>query len=111
MDKDHIEKQGGQGVGARVARKEDARHLHGKGRFVADIAMPGLQEVAFLRSPMAHARLLALHKPQGLEHAVIGRDDMHGALDIVADSAFPSYQPSAQPPLAAGKVRFVGEPI
>lgn len=111
MDKDHIEKEGGQGVGARVARKEDARHLHGKGRFVADIAMPGLQEVAFLRSPMAHARLLALHKPEGLEHAVIGRGDMPGALDIVADSAFPSYQPSAQPPLASGKVRFVGEPI
>ncbi|MGT2491706.1 hypothetical protein ACU4GD_17160 [Cupriavidus basilensis] len=34
-----------------MARKEDARHLHGKGRFVADIAMPGLQEVAFLRVP------------------------------------------------------------
>ncbi|MGT2491705.1 hypothetical protein ACU4GD_17155 [Cupriavidus basilensis] len=29
----------------------------------------------------------------------------------MADSAFPSYQPSAQPPLASGKVRFVGEPI
>ena len=36
-----------QGIGARVQRKEDARHLHGKGHFVADITMPGLSEDAF----------------------------------------------------------------
>src|SRR5207245_2489000 len=39
------------------------------------------------------------------------REDMTAARDIVADSAFPSYQPSAQAPLASGKVRFVGEPV
>ncbi|SPD56691.1 Xanthine dehydrogenase, molybdenum binding subunit apoprotein (fragment) (plasmid) [Cupriavidus taiwanensis] len=42
---------------------------------------------------------------------MIVREDMTAASDIVADSAFPSYQPSAQPPLASGKVRFVGEPV
>ncbi|HEY4072819.1 MAG TPA: xanthine dehydrogenase family protein molybdopterin-binding subunit [Herbaspirillum sp.] len=105
------EQDGRQGVGARVLRKEDARHLHGKGRFVADISMPGLQEVAFLRSPMAHARLNGLHKPKGHEDAVIFREDMTTSKDIVADSAFPSYKESAQPPLASGKVRFVGEPV
>ncbi|CAG9187001.1 xanthine dehydrogenase family protein molybdopterin-binding subunit [Cupriavidus pinatubonensis] len=111
MEPNHSEEGRGQGVGARVARREDARHLHGKGRFVADIAMPDLQEVAFLRSPVAHARLLAVTKPQGLAASVIVREDMPEAKDIVADSAFPSYQPSAQPPLASGKVRFVGEPV
>ena len=30
----------GQGIGARVLRKEDARHLHGRGRFVSDMVMP-----------------------------------------------------------------------
>ena len=111
MDSNHSEIGRGQGVGARVARKEDARHLHGKGRFVADIAMPDLQEVAFLRSPVAHARLVSIKKPDQHAADVILRDDMQGALDIVADSAFPSYKQSAQPPLASGKVRFVGEPI
>ncbi|QQX88079.1 xanthine dehydrogenase family protein [Cupriavidus necator] len=111
MEPDHSEGGRGQGVGARVARKEDARHLHGKGRFVADIAMPDLQEVAFLRSPVAHARLLSVTKPARHEQAVIVREDMAAARDIVADSAFPSYQPSAQAPLASGKVRFVGEPV
>lgn len=111
MEPNHSLEGRGQGVGARVARKEDARHLHGKGRFVADIAMPDLQEVAFLRSPVAHARLLSVIKPQALAASVIVREDMQGAKDIVADSAFPSYKPSAQPPLASGKVRFVGEPV
>src|SRR5205085_821679 len=44
---------GGQGIGARVRRKEDARHLHGRGSFVSDMMLPGQSEVAFLRSPVA----------------------------------------------------------
>ncbi len=44
------------GVGASLLRKEDDRHLRGRGQFVADIALRGTQEVVFLRSPHAHAR-------------------------------------------------------
>lgn len=46
-----------QGIGVRVPRKEDARHLHGRDRFVSDMILPGQSEVAFLRSPIAHGRL------------------------------------------------------
>ncbi|SDV46322.1 xanthine dehydrogenase family protein molybdopterin-binding subunit [Chitinasiproducens palmae] len=99
------------GVGARVRRREDERHLHGRGRFVADYTFPDLQEVAFLRSPVAHARIVRIGKPQGKAAQVIVRADMHGATDIVADSSLPSYKPSAHPPLAHEKVRFVGEPV
>ena len=53
-----------QGIGARVARKEDARHLHGRGNFVSDMIMPGQQEVAFLRSPVAHGRVKRVGKPR-----------------------------------------------
>ena len=98
-------------IGDRVARKEDARHLHGQGRFVADFSMPGLQEVAFLRSPVAHARISGISKPAGLEKQVIIRADMQGAADIVAESTLPGYKRSGHPPLAAGKVRFAGEPV
>ncbi|HYP82753.1 xanthine dehydrogenase family protein molybdopterin-binding subunit [Variovorax sp.] len=101
----------GQGVGARVLRKEDARHLHGKGNFVADMSMPGLSEVAFLRSPLAHATIVAARLPAQDAERVILREAMADARDIVADSTLPTYQRSAQPPLAAGKVRFVGEPV
>lgn len=101
----------GQGVGARVERKEDARHLHGRGQFVADMSMPQLSEVAFLRSPFAHARIIGTRLPeQGAERIVL-REAMSDALDIAAESSLPSYQSSAQPPLASGKVRFVGEPV
>ena len=99
-----------QGIGARVQRKEDARHLRGKGNFVADMSMPGLCEVAFARSPLAHARITAIGIPASLEGNVFARDHMD-ARDIVADSTLPTYQSSAQPPLAHGKVRFVGEPV
>jgi len=99
------------GVGARVRRREDERHLHGKGRFVADYSFPDLQEVAFLRSPVAHARILRIGKPRQHADSVVTRADMHNASDIVADSSLPTYKPSSHPPLAAGKVRFVGEPV
>lgn len=99
------------GVGARVRRREDERHLHGKGRFVADYVLPDLQEVAFLRSPLAHAQIRRIGKPVHLAQCIVVRDDMREAADIVADSSLPSYKSSAQPPLASGKVRFVGEPV
>ena len=104
-------KPAGQGVGARVERKEDARHLHGKGQFVADMHMAELSEVAFLRSPLAHARIVGSSLPVEGAGRVVLRETMGDALDIVAESLLPTYQPSAQPPLAAGKVRFVGEPV
>ena len=46
-------------IGASLLRKEDARHLLGHGMFIADIRMPGVQDVAFVRSHMAHARCAA----------------------------------------------------
>lgn len=99
------------GVGARVQRKEDVRHLHGQGRFVADLAIPGTQEVAFLRSPVAHARIAGIRKPDGLAQQVLVREDMDGVMDIEPECTIPGYKPSAQPILARDKVRFAGEPV
>jgi aerobic carbon-monoxide dehydrogenase large subunit len=100
-----------QGIGARVLRKEDDRHLHGKANFVADMVMPGLSEVAFMRSPLAHARLTAIEIAPAGHHAVFTRAHLSDVLDIAADSSLPTYQLSAHPPLARDKVRFVGEPV
>ncbi|MGE0875589.1 MAG: xanthine dehydrogenase family protein molybdopterin-binding subunit [Burkholderiales bacterium] len=101
----------GQGIGARVPRKEDSRHLHGRGQYVSDVVLPGQREVAFLRSPVAHGRIRAIRKPAGSEGAMFTREDLAEAKDIVAMSTLPSYRVSGQPPLAHGKVRFVGEPV
>src|SRR5215471_9917895 len=64
------------GVGASLLRKEDERHLHGRGEFVADVKLPGTQEVAFVRSPHAHARIRSISVPPE------GRDRVFTAADL-----------------------------
>ena len=100
-----------QGIGARVRRKEDARHLHGRGSFVSDMMLPGQSEVAFLRSPVAHGRILRIAKPPGSDGAVFVRTDLESLPDIVAPNTMPGYRISACPPLAHEKVHFVGEAV
>src|SRR5882724_11120722 len=46
--------------GAAVRRREDPRFLRGEGRFVDDVTLPGVLQAAFLRSPHAHARIVAI---------------------------------------------------
>ncbi|MEC9264507.1 MAG: xanthine dehydrogenase family protein molybdopterin-binding subunit [Pseudomonadota bacterium] len=99
------------GIGARVIRKEDERHLHGRGRFVSDIAMPGLSDVAFRRSAVAHGRIRGVTKPAGLEDRVFTAADLTGVNPILANSGIPGFKTSNYPALATDKVRFVGECI
>jgi len=101
-----------QGIGARLTRKEDNRFLHGRGNYVSDMILSGQQEVAFLRSPIAHGRLTGVRKPKSFEDAVFTRSDLIDVKPIVSRGvAFPTYKPSEHHPLAHEKVRFVGEPI
>ncbi|HEX8134685.1 MAG TPA: molybdopterin cofactor-binding domain-containing protein [Actinomycetes bacterium] len=44
-------------VGGGVLRKEDPELLTGQGRFVDDIALPGMLWLSFVRSPVAHANI------------------------------------------------------
>jgi aerobic carbon-monoxide dehydrogenase large subunit len=101
----------GLGVGASLRRKEDARFLHGQGRYVGDITRPGMLEVAFLRSPIAHARLLGVTKPAGADKQVFTLADLPEVRTIRANSALPGFRASEQPALAQGKLRHVGEAI
>ncbi|WP_025662704.1 xanthine dehydrogenase family protein molybdopterin-binding subunit [Rhizobium sp. IBUN] len=48
---------GVEGIGARVARKEDKRFLTGKGRYTDDMVVPGMKFAYFIRSPHAHAKI------------------------------------------------------
>ena len=101
----------GDGVGRSVRRKEDDRYLRGKGEFVGDIKLAGMRELAFVRSPLAHAKILSIRKPAGQEHQVFVAADLTGIKPIVANSGLPGFNPSAQPILAQDKVRHVGEAI
>jgi carbon-monoxide dehydrogenase large subunit len=99
----------GQGVGARLVRKEDDRLLRGRGQFVADLHFAGIKDVAFVRSPLAHARVRGIEIPDPHKRAVFTLADLAGVKPIRAVSALRGFKVSEQPPLAADKVRHVGE--
>ncbi|MFG1235996.1 xanthine dehydrogenase family protein molybdopterin-binding subunit [Xanthobacter autotrophicus DSM 597] len=100
-----------EGVGARLPRKEDDRLMRGRGQFIADIRLAGMQDVAFVRSPLAHARIRAIHVPEDLKGRVFTAADLDGVKPIRAVSGLPGFKVSEQPVLATGKVRQVGELI
>jgi carbon-monoxide dehydrogenase large subunit len=104
-------------VGQSIERKEDHRLLIGDGQYVADIVLPRMLHVAFLRSPHAHARLeridpsAALALP-GVVDVVTGRDT--AALGpILSDLSVPKLpgetkRPSFGP-LPVDDVKYVGD--
>lgn len=99
------------GIGARLPRLEDARFLEGRGQFCADITLPGMLHAAFVRSPHAHARIVAVRKPQGAEKRIFHAGDLAGVGRLRSTAKLPGFKPSDWPILAAGKVRHVGEPV
>src|SRR5258708_30639795 len=99
----------GQGVGARLSRKEDDRFMRGRGQYVADIRLAGLKDVAFVRSPLAHARIKAIHVPEPYRDVVFTAADLAGLKPIRAVSGLPRFKISEQPVLATGTGRHVGE--
>ncbi len=103
-------------VGARVHRLEDRRLLTGHGRFVDDLQRPGLVHVAFRRSDLPHAKLIAIDCAAAATApgvvAVLTADDLAGTIEPVsAVSRMKGYYATPLLPLAVGKVRYVGEPV
>ena len=81
------------GIGARLLRKEDNRHLHGLGNFVGDIHMRGLLEVAFLRSPLAHARLKDVRFPAEYRGRIFTASEIkEGIKPVKTPSAVPGMK-------------------
>ncbi len=111
-----------QGIGAPLRRVEDRRFLLGRGRFVADIDLPGALTCVIVRSPHAHARLCAIDTTAAL--ASPGVVAVFTGADMAADGMErmrPLWvlrsrdgSPMAEPPryaLARDVVRHVGEPV
>jgi carbon-monoxide dehydrogenase large subunit len=99
------------GVGASLPRKEDDRHLRGRGQFVADIALRNTHEVVFLRSPHAHAQIVSIAVPPSARGRVFTAADLPRIkpIQVVTHSAGARSPP--WPPLATDRVRYVGEAI
>jgi carbon-monoxide dehydrogenase large subunit len=101
----------GFGVGASLERKEDARHLHGRGQFVGDVKLPSTQDVAFVRSPHAHARIKGITLPADADGRVFTARELPRLAELRAVPQVTGFKVSGYPPLATQKVRYVGEPI
>src|SRR6185312_3428831 len=101
----------GPGIGASLTRKEDDRHLRGRGEFVSDIRMPGLATVVILRSPHAHARIRGIAVPPGAKGRVFTAADLPRMQPIRIVTHAAGAKSPAWPPLATDKARYVGEAI
>ena len=99
------------GVGASLPRKEDHRFLRGRGLYVADVHMPGILDVAFLRGQQAHGRLLGIQIPEGEEDRVFTAERLTRVDPVRVEPSIPGFKPADHHALATDKVRFAGECI
>ncbi len=94
-----------------VPRVEDLRFLTGAARFVEDTLLPGALHAFFVRSIMAHARLLGIRVREAQRApgvvAVLTAEDLSLADQPPAGNVGPGF---TRPVLARDVVRFVGEP-
>src|ERR1700758_1064698 len=99
------------GIGASPPRKEDDRFLRGRGQYVGDIRMAGTRDVAFVRSPIAHARLKRINIPEQFRNVVFTAEHLTGVKPIISAPPLKGFKYSVEPILAADKVRYVGEMV
>src|SRR4029077_14769728 len=85
---------GSGGIGGHLPRKEDGRYLRGQGEFVGDIHLPRIQEVTFLRSPVAHARIRSIRIAPAIRPRVFIADDLKGVSAIRADTTLSGFKSS-----------------
>ncbi len=103
-------------VGAEVKRKEDPRLITGSGTYTANLKLPGLRHVIFVRSPYAHARILSIDASAALQQpgviAVVTGAELQDAYDrLPITDSNEVKQRRSHYPLAVERVRYVGEMV
>src|SRR6202045_1995129 len=94
-------------VARSIRRVEAPALLTGRGRFTADL--PAAHRVRFVRSAVAAGRIEKITVPDGA--TVLTASDLAAVKPVTPALHKFGYVPIAQPVLASGLVRFVGEPI
>ena len=108
-------------IGARIERKEDARFLSGTGQYTDDVTLPHQTYAYFVRSPHAHARIVAIRTDRARQApgviAIYTGADLPATVGglpcgwlITGSNGEPMKEPK-HPILAQGKVRHVGDPV
>jgi carbon-monoxide dehydrogenase large subunit len=104
-------------IGEPIERREDARFLTGRGRYVDDVHIEGMVHAVLCRSTKAHGRIRRVDVRRAAE--------LPGVIGVFAGSGFPGelkpirtrvaalprFDEFLQLPMATEKVRYVGEPL
>jgi carbon-monoxide dehydrogenase large subunit len=100
-------------VGQRTKRREDPRLIRGRGTYVDDIALIGMQHIVFKRSDVAHGRIRSIDTSaakamDGVEAVFTGAEIAEFLGPMPIGTPFPSPEHRA---VAVDTVRFAGEPV
>src|SRR3954469_5438053 len=100
-------------VGQRTKRREDPRLIQGRGTYVDDIALIGMQHLAFKRSDVAHGRIRSIDTSaakamDGVEAVFTGAEIAEFLAPMPIGTPFPSPDHRA---VAVDTVRYGGEPV
>ncbi|MDB5519964.1 MAG: xanthine dehydrogenase, partial [Tardiphaga sp.] len=103
-------------IGAALPRKEDYRLVTGQGRYLDDIAFPGCLHAHFVRSPHAHARILAIdctaaREAEGVVAVVTGRELAEWTNPARVAPPIEGLHPVEFTTLPIDKARFIGDPL
>ena len=100
-------------VGQRVKRREDPRLIQGRGTYVDDMKIAGMQHLAFKRSDIAHGRIRSIDTSaaeamDGVEAVFTGAQIAEFLAPMPIGTPFPSPDHRA---VAVDMVRYAGEPV
>jgi carbon-monoxide dehydrogenase large subunit len=100
-------------VGSRVKRREDPRLIQGRGTYVDDVKIAGLQHLAFKRCDIAHGRIKSIDTSaaeamEGVEAVFTGKQMAELLKPMPIGTPFPSPDHHA---IAVDTVRYAGEAV
>src|SRR3954465_14481139 len=100
-------------VRQRTKRRQDPRLIRGRGTYVDDIALVGMQHLAFKRSDVAHGRIRSIDTSaakamDGVEAVFTGAEIAEFLAPMPIGTPFPSPDHRA---VAVDTVRYAGHPV
>jgi len=104
-------------VGKAIRRREDPRFITGRGTFTDDVKLPGTHHAFFVRSSLAHARIVNVDTSRARAHSGVravftGKDLADGGVNgIPVGWLLPGLKTTDFRAIAVDRVRHAGEAV
>lgn len=104
-------------IGQSIKRVEDPRFIQGKGKYIANLTLPGMAHVAIKRSPHGHAKIKSINVDaakalKGVIDVYVGQDLIDGGVgQLPCGWVVPDCKVPVRWPLTPDKVRHVGDSV